>query len=70
MDRFELLHKYNILVRRGFAEPIVCGADGFTLTVRLNDGENPKLHCYMCDSDYYPSDREYETWQTAVEEKL
>ena len=67
MDKFTILHRYLTLVRRDLAEPIVCGRDGDGYTVRLNDGETPALHCYSCDSDYYPSDREYAEWQKKVE---
>ena len=67
MDKFEILHKYNRLVRRDLAEPIVCGRDATVYTIRRNDGETPSLHCYTCDSDYYPSDREYAEWQKRIE---
>lgn len=70
MDKFEILRDYTLIVRRGWAKPIVCGADDQVLTIRLNDGITPKLQCYYCGSDYYPSDHEYAKWQEQVEERL
>jgi len=67
MDKFEILHRHNLLVARDLAQPIVCGRDGGQYVVRLNDGVTPRLHCYTCGSDYYPSDREYAEWQKKVE---
>lgn len=70
MDKFEVLHKYNRLVRREMARPLTCDRDGIEYVVRLNDGVTPKLHCYGCGSDYYPSDREYADIQHKVETRL
>lgn len=70
MDKFELLHKYNTLVRRELAPPLLCSRDGFDLTVRLNDGETPVLKCYMCGSKTYLSDRSYEEIEDIVRTRL
>lgn len=70
MDRFEILHKYNRLVRRGMAEPLVCTRDGMEYTVRLNDGETPRLQCFGCGGTLTPGDKMYAGLQQIVEEKL
>lgn len=70
MDKFDILHKYNRLVRRDMAVPLACKRDNTEYTIRLNDGITPKLHCYGCGSDYFPSEREYAEIQRTVELRL
>lgn len=70
MDKFEILHKYNKLVRRELAHPIVCGKDGWEYVVRHNDGVTPLLRCYYCGGTLTPGDKMYAEWQRIVEERL
>lgn len=70
MDKFELLHKYNTLVRRDLAPPLMCSRDGFDLTVRLNDGVTPVLKCYMCGGKTFLGEKAYEDIEEIVRTRL
>jgi hypothetical protein len=46
---FQVFHDYRKLVRRGLAPPLTC----FCRTeyvVRIDDSDEPVLHCYTCDT--------------------
>ena len=70
MDKFEVLHKYNKLVRREMAEPLTCEQDGWDYTVRLGDDGEPVLKCYACGGRLTPGEKMYAEIQRVVEEKL
>ena len=70
MDKFELLHKYNTLVRRDMAPALRCERDGMEYVVRYNDGTNPILKCYSCGGIVTPGEKMYNELQEIVEETL
>lgn len=69
MDKFDILHKYNRLVRRDLAEPLTC-TDGFEYTVKLGPDGDPVLHCYLCGGRLTPGEKMYAELLEVVEERL
>lgn len=69
MDKFDILHKYNRLVRRDLATALTCGEDSWEYTVKLGPDGDPVLHCYLCGGRLTPGERMYEELQKVVEKQ-
>lgn len=65
---FQVFHKYNRLVRRGLAEPLLCPNDDNRLVVAIGEDDEPMLHCYFCDTNIKPGLRLYERIRAIVSE--
>lgn len=69
MDKYQLLHDYNKLVRRDMANPLECNRCNIEYTVRLGPDE-PVLKCYGCGGTLIPGDKLYGEILHVVETRL
>lgn len=63
---WELVHKYNRLVRREIAEPIRCPDCQSEYVSRLGPEDEPVLHCILCDRRLIIGQRVYDKMRAVV----
>lgn len=51
---FQTFHKYNRLVRRGDAQPLLCPTCGNEVVTRLGLLDTVRLWCYTCGASIVP----------------
>lgn len=51
---FQTFHKYNRLVRRGDAQPLLCANCGNEVVTRLGELDTVRLWCYTCGASTVP----------------
>lgn len=65
--KFQVFHDYNRMVRRGFADPLLCDHCKTELTLRLGAfGDEPWLQCFGCGTIAKPGKRVYDDVCRAV----
>ena len=70
---WELIHKFNDVVRRGHVERLSCPVDRGDLVSRLDDRpdsdeDDITFWCYDCNSKYYLSADTWDSIQAVVQE--
>jgi uncharacterized Zn finger protein len=65
---FQTFHKYNRLVRRNVARPIICDVCSDALVVMAGKDDEPVLRCFVCGSVGYPSLELYRQVSNIVED--
>lgn len=65
---FQVFHRYNRLVRRGIAAPLVCQYCGEPLSLELGENDGPVLRCYLCNVLTFPGKNLYDRVKAIVSE--
>jgi uncharacterized protein (DUF983 family) len=64
----QTFHRYNRLVRRGFAKPLVCSHCFEEYTLRTTEDGDPVLQCAFCNIMVQPGLNIYNTVRAVVKE--
>lgn len=65
---FDYFHKYNTLVRRGYAQPLLCYACNEPYVLTIDKDDSPALECYYCGGFILPGLRMYQDIVAVVKE--
>jgi hypothetical protein len=63
---FQVFHRYNKLVRRDLADPLLCTVCDSEYIVALGAFDEPVLKCLTCRSTIYPGLTTYDDLRAAV----